>query len=46
MAAPAGTEVFNPAFDVTSAKYIAAFITEQGILRPPFRRALARLVRR
>lgn len=32
--APAGTKVFNPAFDVTSAKYITAIITERGIIRP------------
>ncbi len=27
----------NPAFDVTPAKYISAFITETGILKPPFK---------
>lgn len=26
----------NPAFDVTPAKYISGFITEKGILNPPF----------
>jgi methylthioribose-1-phosphate isomerase len=30
-------DVANPAFDVTPAKYIAAIITERGIIRPPFR---------
>lgn len=34
--APAGTDVFNPAFDVTEAKYITAVITERGIFYPPF----------
>ncbi|UCD44393.1 MAG: S-methyl-5-thioribose-1-phosphate isomerase [Candidatus Bathyarchaeota archaeon] len=31
-----GTAVRNPAFDVTPAKYVTAFITERGILSPPF----------
>jgi len=31
---PPGTEVFNPAFDVTPAKYVTAFITERGVIRP------------
>lgn len=34
--APAGTEVYNPAFDVTEAKYVTAVITERGIFYPPF----------
>ncbi|CAN5334906.1 S-methyl-5-thioribose-1-phosphate isomerase [soil metagenome] len=34
--APAGVEVFNPAFDVTPANLIRAIITEAGIARPPF----------
>jgi len=34
--APKGVAVFNPSFDVTPAKYITGFITENGILRPPF----------
>jgi methylthioribose-1-phosphate isomerase len=34
--APAGVEVFNPAFDVTPAEAITGWITEGGILRPPF----------
>jgi methylthioribose-1-phosphate isomerase len=41
--APAGTPVFNPAFDVTPAELITAIITEHGILRPPYVDALARL---
>jgi methylthioribose-1-phosphate isomerase len=31
-----GVQVWNPAFDVTPAKYITSFITDRGILRPPF----------
>ena len=29
-------EVFNPAFDVTPAGLVTAFITEHGIWHPPF----------
>jgi len=35
--APEGVKTFNPAFDVTPAKYITGFITEKGILHPPFK---------
>jgi len=31
---PPGVHVFNPAFDVTPAKYVTAFITECGVLSP------------
>jgi methylthioribose-1-phosphate isomerase len=34
--APEGTQVQNPAFDVTPHKYIAAIITERGIIHKPF----------
>jgi methylthioribose-1-phosphate isomerase len=33
---PAGVKTFNPAFDVTPAKYVQAIITEKGIIRPPY----------
>lgn len=33
---PDGCEVANPAFDITPAKYIAAIITERGLIRPPY----------
>lgn len=33
---PDGCEVANPAFDVTPGKYLAAIITERGIVRPPY----------
>jgi methylthioribose-1-phosphate isomerase len=39
--APRGTKVYNPAFDVTPAKYIAAIITEQGILKKPYPKHLS-----
>lgn len=34
--APKKVETYNPAFDVTPHKYITAFITEEGIIEPPF----------
>jgi methylthioribose-1-phosphate isomerase len=34
--APQNVPVYNPAFDVTPAKLVTAFITEKGIIRPPF----------
>ena len=34
--APKGIQVYNPAFDVTPHEWITAFITEKGILKPPF----------
>jgi len=34
--APEGVKVYNPSFDVTLAKYITAFVTETGIMHPPF----------
>ena len=36
--APKGTEVFNPAFDVTSQDLISAIITEKGVIRPPYQK--------
>jgi methylthioribose-1-phosphate isomerase len=32
----ADVEVWNPAFDVTPARLVTAFITDAGVLRPPF----------
>lgn len=34
--APEGVGVWNPAFDVTPARYISAIITEKGVIRPPY----------
>ncbi len=39
--APDGVGAWNPAFDVTPAALVTAFITEHGILRPPFEQSLA-----
>jgi methylthioribose-1-phosphate isomerase len=35
--APEGIDVLNPAFDVTPAELITGFITDRGLMRPPFR---------
>lgn len=42
--APVETEVWNPAFDVTPNRYVAAIVTEQGIARDPYVPALKALV--
>ncbi len=34
--APAGIDVYNPAFDITPNNMVAAIITEQGIHSPPY----------
>lgn len=39
--APTEVDVYNPAFDVTPAKYISGIITEKGMLHPPFVPAIA-----
>ena len=41
--APEGVRVYNPAFDVTDADLITAFVTEHGIIRPPFAPAFQKL---
>ena len=42
--APANVNVFNPAFDVTPGKLITAIITERGVLRPPFRENIKKMM--
>ncbi|ADY56597.1 methylthioribose-1-phosphate isomerase [Syntrophobotulus glycolicus DSM 8271] len=34
--APETAKVYNPAFDITPAKYIHGIITEKGIIHPPY----------
>ena len=41
--APEGVHVYNPAFDVTDADLITAFVTEHGVIRPPFAPAFQKL---
>jgi methylthioribose-1-phosphate isomerase len=44
--APKGVPVFNPAFDVTPARLITGFVTDRGIIRPPYRRSIRQLLTR
>jgi len=43
--APRGVRVFHPAFDVTPSRLITAIVTERGVVRPPYRKSLGRVVR-
>lgn len=43
--APPGMAAANPAFDVTPARYIAAIVTERGVVRPPLEEGLRALNR-
>ncbi len=40
--APPGIKTYNPAFDVTPARYIKGIITEKGIHGPPYEKSLRR----
>ena len=42
--APEGTEVHNPAFDVTPNEFIAAIITDKGVARPPYTESLRKML--
>ena len=44
MEGAANVNAYNPAFDVTPARYISAIITEQGVLRPPLGEAIAEII--
>jgi len=35
--APIAVDVYNPSFDVTDAKFVTAFITEKGMINPPYK---------
>lgn len=40
----AKVDVYNPAFDITPASMVTAFLTDRGVLRPPFADSLKALV--
>lgn len=42
--APPNTKVYNPAFDITPAKYITAIISEKGILYPDYRKNIIQMM--
>jgi methylthioribose-1-phosphate isomerase len=37
-----GSAARNPAFDVTPAEYVTGFITEKGLIEPPYRENIAK----
>ena len=41
---PEGIDVWNPSFDVVPNKYISGIITEKGILKPPFKESIKKIV--
>ena len=43
--APEDIPVWNPAFDVTPNNLIDLFITDRGVVRPPFVGALAQMMK-
>lgn len=42
--APEGVRLFDPAFDVTESRYLTAIVTERGIVRPPWKENLAKIM--
>lgn len=44
--APPGSQAQNPAFDITPHRLVTAFVTEAGVVRPPFQTGLAEAVGR
>ncbi len=42
--APDGAAVWNPAFDVVPNSFIAGIITEKGVLRPPYRESIQKVL--
>jgi len=44
MAPEEGVKFYNPAFDVTDAKYVTAIITEFGLARAPYTESLAQML--
>jgi methylthioribose-1-phosphate isomerase len=38
--APEGVPVLNPAFDITPGELVTAFITERGVIEPPYEKTL------
>lgn len=43
--APASVKTYNPAFDVTPGALIAAFITDRGLLRPPYLETITQTIK-
>ncbi|MHA1594426.1 MAG: S-methyl-5-thioribose-1-phosphate isomerase [Candidatus Baldrarchaeia archaeon] len=43
--APFGSRAHNPVFDVTPHEYVTLFITEKGLVKPPFKENIQLLIR-
>jgi methylthioribose-1-phosphate isomerase len=41
---PRGVRAFNPAFDVTPGRYVSAIITERGVIKPPYKSGVKRIL--
>ncbi|MFH1069680.1 MAG: S-methyl-5-thioribose-1-phosphate isomerase, partial [Candidatus Glassbacteria bacterium] len=42
--APEGVKVHNPAFDVTPAELVTALVTDKGVIRPPYRENIPKVL--
>lgn len=42
--APQGIEIYNPAFDVTDSSLVTAFVTEKGIIKPPYKNNIRKII--
>jgi len=38
---PETAKIKNPAFDVTPARFVSAFITERGVIEPPYSKTIS-----
>ncbi|MCK4912141.1 MAG: S-methyl-5-thioribose-1-phosphate isomerase [Candidatus Omnitrophica bacterium] len=43
--APRGVKVYNPAFDVTPNKLITAIISDKGVINPPFKKSIKKILK-
>lgn len=42
--APAGVDAWNPAFDITPHEFVSAFITNRGVIKPPFKENITKIM--
>ncbi len=43
--APRGVRAFNEAFDITPAQFITAIVSDKGIIYPPFKKNIKRMIK-
>ena len=43
---PHGVSIWNPAFDVTPNRFIAAIITDYGVVKKPYQKNLKKLIQK